>query len=182
MNITELKRAKTVKAVRRNNNFKSNEQKIIEFENTIRGGGWEISRTETLNGNAYFSAFKNETDQHKWYSGKKPAPAFIQRCHDYCQREQLPITRAYQDGDFYVIETSIQRKEFVLALNRPEMNTAEIPGTLQLRSKDYTFTFQDADGDPHVLYGVAIKKDMLRGNVIHYENDNGVNIDYILEV
>jgi hypothetical protein len=182
MNITELKRIKTVKAIRRNNNFKSNEQKIKEHGDAIRGGGWEISRIENRGGHVYFSAVKNETGHHKWYSGKKPAPAFIQRCRDYCWREQLPITREYQDGDFYVIETSIQRKESIFILNRPEMDTAEIPGVLHFRSKDYIFTFQDADGWPHNLYGVAIKKDMLHGNVIHYENDNGVNIDYILEI
>ena len=61
------------------------------------------------------------------------------------------------------------------------MKQAEIPGVLVIRSKDYVFFFTDEYGARHELYGATIKRDMITPEGLHYENERGVNLDYIFQ-
>ena len=123
-------------------------------------------------------------EKHRWYCapGKYADPEDIKgKARRYVARLDLPIIREYTEGDFFYIVTDRKRVNKYLRLNRAGMKQAEISGVMVIRSKDYVFFFTDEYGARHELYGATIKRDMVTPEGLHYENERGVNLDYIFQ-
>jgi hypothetical protein len=181
MTITELKAKKLIPAVRVDNHFKSNDERQAEFEKMLFSEGWIIEGMQTdYRGGIYYRCHKNTPEKHQYYATAESEKRVIEIALKQLKRKGYSSIGYFRQGDFIIFETAETQKGFFCSLNRPEMNLHKIPGMLKIRSKDYVFEFTDADGKKHELYGVPIKKEMLTENGLHYENENGVNIDYII--
>lgn len=179
MTLKELKAKKAVPAIRRNNNFVSNDEKQANFERKITAEGWNIRVISKSAAGVDYHLEKPEPEQHRWFCRPEDEKRVLAVARRFLQCHS--ISREYRDGDFIVLETDTTTAEKWLSFNPPELNAPEHRGTLIFRSKDYYFQFADDKGTVHKLYGVDVKKDMINGNILHYENDRGVNIDYIME-
>lgn len=182
--IKELKAKKQIKATRRDNAFKSDAEKIAAFEEELKAAGLHVDAiTEEKEERIYHCSGKVE-EEHRWFCapGRYTDPEDIKKkARRYVKRLDLQIVREYMDGDFFCIVTDRKRINKYLRFNRPEMRQAEISGVLVIRSKDYVFFFTDEKGIRHELYGAPIKKDMLTAGGLHYENERGVNLDYVFQ-
>ena len=179
MTLKELKAKKAVPAIRRNNNFVSNDEKQAAFEKAITVDGWKIRVISKSAVGASYQLEKPEPEQHRWFCRPEDEKRVLASARRFLGDRN--ITREYREGDFIVLETSTTIAEKWLPFNCPELNAPEHRGKLVFRSKDYIFLFKDEKGTIHSLYGAVVKKDMLRGNVLHYESERGINIDYIME-
>lgn len=179
MTLKELKAKKVVPAIRRNNNFISNDEKQAIFEKAITAEGWKILVIARSAAGVNYHLEKPVPEPHRWFCRPEDEKRILAAARRFLQGHN--VVREYRDGNFIVLETATTTAEKYLSFNRPCMNTPEHRGELIFRSKDYIFRFKDEKGTVHSLYGAYIKKDMLRGNILHYENEHGVNIDYIME-
>lgn len=182
MTIKELKAKKRVAAVRRDNHFISDEEKQRNFEQTIHAEGYKIDSITDDPCGVIYHLSKEVEEIHRWHcvdSRYVTAERVKTKARWYVERLGLPIVREYMEGEFFYIVTNKKRVNKFLRLNPPWMASAEIAGTLIIRSKDYVFTFTDKNGEKQDLYGAPLRADMLTENGLHYENENGVNLDYI---
>lgn len=181
MTVKELKARGTVKATRRDNNFIPNKELMDRAESQIHADGWSISGYRIDGRRVTYSVFKEAPDLHKWYCKPGAEKDLREKAYKFLQRRGLQVCREYRDGDFLVLETNVTRAEKTVYLNPPEATAKEIPGVFIIRSKDYIFQFKDNTGKTIQLYGAALKKDMITENGVHYENERGVNLDYIFQ-
>lgn len=181
MTITELKAKKLMPAVRVDNHFKSNDEKQADFESMLFSEGWTIESMQTdYRGGINYKCCKNTPEKHQYHATAESEKRVVELALKQLKRRGYSSIGYFWQGEFIVFETAETKKDFFCSLNRPEMNLHKIPGMLKIRSKDYVFEFTDASGKKHELYGVPLKKEMLTEKGLHYENENGVNIDYII--
>ena len=178
MTIKELKQGRVFRAIRRDNNFKSNLERITAAEKEIHAAGWKITGSVIDGARVRYHVYKKTVDSHKWYITEQNRERVREIARRYMQRESLPITREYMEGDYLVMETDRVRETRGYRLNRAGMDAAEISGELIIRSKDYIFRFE-YDGIRKELYGPILRADMIEGDSIRMKSPYA-DITYII--
>ena len=153
-------------------------ERLTAAEKELHAGGWKITGS-VINGTVVrYHVYKKTVDSHKWYITGQNRERVRESALRYMQRECLPITREYTEGDFLIMETDRVRDTRSYELNCPGMDSAKISGKLIIRSRDYIFQFEH-DGIKEELYGPSLRAGMIISNIIRMKSPY-TDISYII--
>ena len=182
--LKELKERKQVNAVRIDNNFISDEERIKNFENQVKAKNLQILEKEQHGQHIDYVLLKSGEHEYKfnfasWHQTEKEKEEFLQ---DIINRCDLPVLRSYRDNEFAYVITDGEKIYYTIVLNNPKQQK-EIAGTLYFRSNDYYFEFMGKN--PIRLerfYGDVLRANQIQDNKIIVKLGDKVNIEYVMEL
>ena len=188
--VAELKRLKTIKATRIDNDFTSDIEKKKIAEDSFKQYGYTIvseKKNENLNCIEYELLNPNKEASFNMYLGQckdmAEAEANAKKYMEEDNRKVISYTIEEEKRTFdtiYTLHAKVQGDVlyFNLTLNKT-IQEKETAGELVMRSKDYYFQFTDSKGEVHKLYGDMFKADMIQDKVIKLTT---CNVEYVLNI
>ena len=181
MNLKQLKELKQVKAVRVDNNFISNDDKIKNFENEAQKLGFKIVNKSLSSNLVEYELLNPDCEAvYKYYIGNNADTNKSNRIKDIIQEikdEGMTILKTETKDNFLHVTTK-ENKVFHSMLLKNDYLKKEMLGLIVFRSKDYIFKFIDDNQNERTIYGDALKANMIKENKIIISD----GIYYALEI
>ena len=167
MNLKQLKELKQVKAVRVDNNFISNDERLKNFEKETQKQGFKIIN-KSKNGNLVEYELLNPDCEAviKYYIGNDAnSDNLIKDTIQDVKNEGMTILKTETKDNFLHVTTK-ENKVFHSMLLKNDYLKKEMPGLIVFSSKDYIFKFIDDNQNERTIYGDALKANMIKENKI----------------
>lgn len=178
MNLKELKQLKTIKAIRHDKNFVSNDDFIKDIENDILKENYQILSKDKHNKLVeYMLLNPNKQTEHKIYVGNDTNNIeFVNEIINQYKNNGLTVLKHYIKDGFLCVVTKEYKTSYEIRLQADYLKE-NMQGVLYIRSKDYVFKFIDDNNMLHEFQGEYLKAGMLQDNKIILSN----GIEYILQ-